>query len=362
MECFQLYSTVKYVQGVKYGLLIDSQRKNLFRVNGEFSKILLYVLGKTSAEIQDDEFSFELKEFIEDLQSRELGDYYEIEEIDECLKYTSYSIGDIELAIMEIEFEDYGFIKNIINQVLDLGCKCLEFRIKGKVTFNYLESVLKLFEFSIVSDVTMVFYFAEDIVEYDMECFLENFYRVHKVFVYNYYCDKEIESKTSVISYSKGIFSVNRCGTIAQKFSVNNIHINVGKNFNSCLFKMIFISSDGNVSNCHSLSLSFGNLHNTTVRWILENTLIKDIWFIKKDNVRVCSDCEYRLICTDCRAYIEDPDDILSKPLKCGYNPYTGEWSEWSTNPLKQKAIAYYGMEELVAERQERLKGEDGGS
>lgn len=62
----------------------------------------------------------------------------------------------------------------------------------------------------------------------------------------------------------------------------------------------------------------------------------------------VCKDCEFRYICTDCRAYVEDPDDILSKPLKCGYNPYTGEWSEWSTNPLKQKAIDFYGMNNFV--------------
>jgi hypothetical protein len=25
-------------------------------------------------------------------------------------------------------------------------------------------------------------------------------------------------------------------------------------------------------------------------------------------------------------------------------DPYTGEWKEWSTNPLKQKAIKYYGI------------------
>ena len=47
-------------------------------------------------------------------------------------------------------------------------------------------------------------------------------------------------------------------------------------------------------------------------------------------------------------AYLEDPENILSKPLKCGYNPYTCEWEEWSTNPLKQKAIEYYGMQDLV--------------
>jgi hypothetical protein len=25
-----------------------------------------------------------------------------------------------------------------------------------------------------------------------------------------------------------------------------------------------------------------------------------------------------------------------------------GEWQEWSTNPLKEKAINYYKMEELI--------------
>ena len=27
---------------------------------------------------------------------------------------------------------------------------------------------------------------------------------------------------------------------------------------------------------------------------------------------------------------------------------YTLEWEDWSTNPLKEKAIKYYGMEELI--------------
>ena len=45
---------------------------------------------------------------------------------------------------------------------------------------------------------------------------------------------------------------------------------------------------------------------------------------------------------------IEDPNNIYSKPLKCGYSPYTNQWEEWSTNPLKQQAIEFYGMQELV--------------
>ena len=69
---------------------------------------------------------------------------------------------------------------------------------------------------------------------------------------------------------------------------------------------------------------------------------------IKKENIDSCKDCEFRNICTDCRAYIEVPSNYHSKPLKCGYNPYTNVWEEWSTNPLKQMAIEHYGMQHLV--------------
>jgi len=103
------------------------------------------------------------------------------------------------------------------------------------------------------------------------------------------------------------------------------------------------------------MSQSYGNIKDTTLQEALDHPDFKQHWNITKDKIHVCIPIaigsEFRHICTDCRAYIEAPEDILSKPLKCGYNPYTGEWSEWSTNPLKQKAIQYYGMEEMVKGR-----------
>ncbi|MNX99984.1 hypothetical protein D3C86_1324620 [compost metagenome] len=71
----------------------------------------------------------------------------------------------------------------------------------------------------------------------------------------------------------------------------------------------------------------------------------KEHWFTKKDDIAVCRDCEFRYVCTDCRAYVEDPADAYAKPLKCGYDPYANVWEDWSTNPLKQQAITYYGLE-----------------
>jgi SPASM domain peptide maturase of grasp-with-spasm system len=116
----------------------------------------------------------------------------------------------------------------------------------------------------------------------------------------------------------------------------------------SCLNREISIDADGNIKNCPSMKESFGNIRDTTLAEAIEKPGFKKYWDINKDKIHVCKDCEFRYICTDCRAYVEDTEDILSKPLKCGYNPYTGEWSEWSTNPPKQKAIDFYGMREMV--------------
>lgn len=98
---------------------------------------------------------------------------------------------------------------------------------------------------------------------------------------------------------------------------------------------------------------NYGKIQDTTLEEALNKPDFKKYWNVTKDMIDVCKDCEFRYVCTDCRAYTErttfDKEEIdLSKPLKCGYNPYTNEWAEWSTNPLKQKAIEYYGMQDLV--------------
>jgi radical SAM protein with 4Fe4S-binding SPASM domain len=52
----------------------------------------------------------------------------------------------------------------------------------------------------------------------------------------------------------------------------------------------------------------------------------KKYWSITKDQINVCKDCEFRYICTDCRAYTTNIDNDYSKPLKCSYDPYKGKW------------------------------------
>jgi radical SAM protein with 4Fe4S-binding SPASM domain len=48
----------------------------------------------------------------------------------------------------------------------------------------------------------------------------------------------------------------------------------------------------------------------------VEKKRFKNLWHINKDQIKVCKGCEFRYICTDCRAYVEDIDDKYSKPKK----------------------------------------------
>jgi SPASM domain peptide maturase of grasp-with-spasm system len=186
----------------------------------------------------------------------------------------------------------------------------------------------------------------------DIRNFLLKYRRVHFITFFNSPVDEIIffDDLDSGLIYSK-IESVNHkhCGTIYERDMVSNISLfTESQHHNTCLNRKISIDVEGNIKNCPSMAQSFGNIRDTTLQEALEHPDFKKYWNVKKDQISVCQDCEFRHICTDCRAYLENPEDMYSKPLKCGYNPYTAEWEEWSTHPMKQKAIDYYGMQELV--------------
>jgi SPASM domain peptide maturase of grasp-with-spasm system len=159
---------------------------------------------------------------------------------------------------------------------------------------------------------------------------------------------------TFVVNFTKEKIKITSCGQVDLKyFNTNLPKVLEAINHNSCLHKKIAIDINGNIKNCPAMPQSFGNIKVTTLEEALNQKYFKKYWNLTKDNIEVCKDCEFRYICTDCRAYTEQTHTNkegldVSKPLKCGYDPYTGEWEEWSTNPLKQKAINFYGMQDLI--------------
>ncbi len=274
-------------------------------------------------------------------------------------EYYQYFL-NTNIEIFEYNFicEDYHYILNYPNLLDNLPITAIYFRIDEEFEIFILSKVMEIL---IINQNLRYVYlcaeFSKKIQEIDLKEIVYKYPILGAIYFYS-------SPKSGIVIYDELTIEYNsnkylgfkNCGLISSKyFSCNSKMYSESLQHNSCLNRKISIDSDGNIKNCPSMRESYGNIRDTTLAEAIEKPGFKKYWDINKDQIAVCKDCEFRYICTDCRAYVEEPEDVsgpngtnLSKPLKCGYNPYTGEWSEWSTNPLKQKAIDFYGMREMV--------------
>ncbi|GAB4204436.1 MAG: hypothetical protein Fur0023_12220 [Bacteroidia bacterium] len=89
---------------------------------------------------------------------------------------------------------------------------------------------------------------------------------------------------------------------------------------------MTSIDRNGNIKNCPTMDKSYGNIKNVPLFSAVVKKTFTKYWHINKDKISDCRVCEFRYICSDCRALISNPEDIYSKPSKCKYHPYTSTW------------------------------------
>jgi SPASM domain peptide maturase of grasp-with-spasm system len=258
----------------------------------------------------------------------------------------------ISNAVIELNKPSFDLSDELFLQLQALSCKNIQIHLFFAATQDQIMLLNEICQSYSIHNCELFTCYEPSI---DYVSIFNTCLRFSKLFITgaNYY--KEISNQLFFLSEKKA--DRKACGYIAENEFVRNIpHFTESQHHNTCLNRKISIDEHGEIRNCPSMPKSWGNIKDTKLIDVVNNPEFQKLWHIKKDDISKCKDCEFRHICTDCRAYREDPDDLYSAPLKCGYDPYTGVWEEWSTNPLKQKAIEFYGMEELVKERQDKLK------
>lgn len=266
------------------------------------------------------------------------------------LKYETASL--IDSVIIDVDCNSSHNWPDIITKVKNLRCADLQIRFFTQASLPDLYEITALVKNSSIKNIELLLPFSEDVFELEILTFLDSENRLGKIVLHSGKEDRLIKSelRKPLIYLTEKINSNTHCGIIDTAFfSISIPTFAESHQFNSCLNKKISIDVMGNIKNCPSMSKCYGHISTTSLYDVIENKDFQGLWNIYKDRVNVCKDCEFRHICTDCRAYLQDTDDIYSKPLKCGYDPYTGKWDDWSTNPSNIKAIKHYGMLELVA-------------
>ena len=350
-----LFAQCIVVKGAKKYIICDLQRNAIYVINEGIYEILTKYKNLSINEVKSkykNNFDKQIEDNMQFLISNQLVFITESPNWFPRMNLEWDKPQIITNAIVEI-CDNIQYLDLLLNQLERLGCFHVEINISNAMKFSDIDTLLSMFDDRKIRNVNLNIFYHKTLSNKVLKNLLMKYQRVGKVHVFltpiNFIEELGENIQNNIKYHRENIVFSQSCGSITDKYFVSGIELfTEAQHHNTCLNRKISIDVNGDIKNCPSMPESFGNIRDTTLEEAINKPGFKKYWNINKDKIHVCKDCEFRYICTDCRAYIEDPEDIYSKPLKCGYNPYTGEWEEWSTNPLKQKVIDHYGMQDLV--------------
>lgn len=350
---FILFSNCLPVKGANRSVICDLQNNSYQFIPNGLYDILEAYNGKT--------IDFVKREFDKNYHGI-IDEYFEFLVLNNFIFFNSNpdlfpklslewdSPSSITNAIIDFDCVEHDF-HEITQQLEELKCSYIQLRFFRQTDLSFIAEIAELVdkEKSRIISIDFIIPYAHTYSKKEIDSILEQNPRIHSIVLFSSPFNRNYNPMREKMGYlmyvKKNILNEKHCGIINQEYFYSNINLfSESHHHNTCLNRKISIDKNGNIKNCPSMLKSFGNIKENTLKEALEHKEFKKFWNINKDLIKVCKDCEFRHICTDCRAYIEDPEDKLSKPLKCGYNPYTNVWTEWSTNPLKKKAAEYYNM------------------
>ncbi|MGU3377269.1 grasp-with-spasm system SPASM domain peptide maturase [Chryseobacterium sp. M5A1_1a] len=337
---FILYQDCYIIKGFKNILLCDFYKNKLINI----TELYQYFTNDSYVNINNDDIS-QLVDFMVAERLGYLSDHIPPIQKKNFIWRTPNPVNEVIIEHQKNDIYDTASVYEIIET---LSAEFLQIRFL-EFSFKKLNQVLELVRESGIRTIEVMIPFLDEAKNKKINQILEKEFRVQIIYFYNAPENISLHENCNIIYYQKNLTDVRHCGIINEDYFLNDIrNISKAKIVNSCLYDKIFISLSGNIKNCPSMPESIINIQDFSEKMFLKKFNDEKNRYIKKDEISTCKDCEYRYFCIDCRAYKENPDDAYSKPLKCGYDPYTGTWEDWSKNPLKQKAIQHYGMESLL--------------
>lgn len=320
------------VKGYRRSVIMDMQRKSVKFVPNDLVNLIQENENKNIKEIiaelgADDKETF--LEYIDFLLNHELAFLLDKEEISffpKMLKewdYPSY----ISNTIIYLEQYPTFDLHDFILQLDDLSCNHIFLIIPYDISFTELQKIINCISDSSIESIYIALNFNPTLIPDNILELIKQFERIASIELYDM-TNNPYENYVPITTYSSKLKNMQDCGVIhPDYFALNLLMFTESQNHNTCLNRKLCIDAEGNIKNCSAMQQGFGNIKNTTLKEAIEKEGFKDFWFITKDQIDVCKDCEFRYTCTDCRCFTKDPENLYSQPAKCNYNPYIAKWA-----------------------------------
>jgi SPASM domain peptide maturase of grasp-with-spasm system len=331
---FKLFARYIPVKGYKRSLIFDKGKFSIIFIDSIIFDFIQDSKKYSLIELQKKYLKSEIdtQEAIDELVKNKMGFL--------CTKQESKLFPEINTywdfpsiisnAIIDYNSNSKYSFKTIIEQLIKLKCRSVQFRFFDSINLIMIDDICIHIDNSIITRIEFIIKY-DNFDEADIIKLADKYNRIDQIIIHSAPYDKIIKElvndKFNLIYTTQSIINCDNCGIIEPSYF--QIHPDIlfeSILHNSCLNRKIGIDINGEIKNCPSMSKSYGNIKNTTIAEAIEKPGFKDTWLVNKDRIEVCKDCEFRYFCIDCRAYLKDPNNIFSQPVKCSYNPYISKW------------------------------------
>lgn len=336
-----LFANCFLVKGANRSTVFDYQREDLYFIENVHYDFLMQCKIKSFQEVQGD---FKEKLTLEELE--EFTDFCETNELTFWTETPNY-FPEVEVrfehssiitnAIVDINTDSEHDFIHIYNELQQVGCKDIQLRFYDSFPLIELDKIIQYFRLNQHGQsLELIIKASNELTEENLVELTNKYIYIKSIVIHS--SDKnelfKIHSHAlragmgNIIFTKQEINSSDHCGHIhSAGFNYNNIAAFMeAKLFNSCLNRKVGIDEKGEIKNCPTQSKSFGNIRTNSLLDICLSKDFQKLWSVNKDQINVCKDCEFRYICSDCRMFLDDKEDLFSKPKKCKYNPYTNIW------------------------------------
>lgn len=331
---YKLFANCIPINGYSRSLIIDLQRRRYRFIPNDLFLILTKFHGNSVNQIKqsyNNVFDSIIEEYFQILNKEEMIFFVKSKSELKRFLEINYQFSNpfrISNSIIDIDKIE-NITSEIVQQYDDLNIINLQIRCFSDTNLQELIYTYQMFEETIVSNIELIVRYS-DLFEINIiQSEIEKLSKLTRIVFHSSPIQKmfKLTSQRDILYLKKDCGNPNKCGQInIENFCLSYKYYAESNSLNTCLNRKICIDSDGYIKNCPSMKHHYGHISDTTLAEAIEKPGFKDCWFIKKDDIDVCQDCEFRHICTDCRAFIKDPNNIYSQPAKCGYNPYIAKW------------------------------------
>ena len=336
MKIINFFAEIIPVKGYSRSIIYDLPRLNFFLIPNTLHDLIKKYDRKDLKKIYSDlpDSKPIVDEYLSFLKEKEL--VFFTKTIQEAKLFPKLNLqwdysAKISNAILIVNRNNIKDLSASISKLIEQNCYKLQF-----VSFELvdLEHWNWLLQELVNSPITSVEIYTKVDSNKDSSAFLqlaENHKRLKLLFFHS--CERNeyvFEGDNGINIIYKSVQEITKgysCGNVHPNYFNTNIGLfTESQHYNTCLNRKICIDENGEIKNCPAMSRSFGNIKDTTLEEALNKPGFKDLWGIRKDDIDVCKDCEFRYMCTDCRCFIKNPEDKYSQPAKCTYNPYQALW------------------------------------